>query len=122
MNERGLNPDALDAAARLVGEVAADKRELDPAGQRPDADLINTGQEPEDTVVVRLRSVFAKPNRLFKLVAVDLGRFVGVSHFGDGADGRLRRHVVSASSTSPLIARGGRTPGRMLRRFALVLL
>jgi hypothetical protein len=35
--------------------------------------------------------VFAKPNRLFKLVAVGLGRFVGVSHFGDGADGRLRR-------------------------------
>jgi hypothetical protein len=30
-------------------------------------------------------------NRLFKLAAVDLGRFVGVSHFGDGADGRLRR-------------------------------
>jgi hypothetical protein len=64
---------------------------LDPAGQRPDADLVNTGQQPEDTVVVRLRSVFAKANRLFKLVAVDLGRFVGVSHFGDGAHGRLRR-------------------------------
>jgi hypothetical protein len=35
--------------------------------------------------------VFAKPYRFFKLVAVDLGRFEGVSHFGDGADGRLRR-------------------------------
>jgi hypothetical protein len=36
--------------ARAVGKqsalaFAADKRELDPAGQRPDADLVNTGQE-----------------------------------------------------------------------------
>jgi hypothetical protein len=36
----------------------------------------------KDTIVVGLRRVFAKPNRLFKLVAVGLGRLVGIGHLG----------------------------------------